>query len=84
MNKIGPCENLLKFYFANDIYSYSTRFSCQNNLYRARSRTNRYGLKHIENEGAKLRNEIEVDIRTEINSKLFKKSSKFLLTKYLS
>ena len=84
INKIGPCENLLKFDFANDIHSYNTRFSCQNNLYRARSRTNRYGLKRIENEGAKLWNEIDLDIRTK-NSKLFKKSyKKFLLTAYLS
>ena len=85
INKIGPSQHFLNFNLASNVHSYNTRFSLQGNLYRASARTNRYGLKRVENEGAKLWNEIEINIRMKINLNMFKKTyKKFLLSTYLS
>ena len=85
INKIGPSQHFLNFNHASNVHSYNTRFSLQGNLYRASARTNRYGLKRVENEGAKLWNEIEINIRMKINLNIFKKAyKKFLLSAYLS
>ena len=84
INKIGPSQNFLKFKFAQNIHDYNTRFAERFNLYREYSRTSRYGLRRVTNEGAKLWNEINQDIRTKNNYFLFKKTYKlFLLSEYI-
>ena len=83
INNIGHSQSVINFIRASEIHVHNTRFANSGNLYVNYARTNRYGLKALKFEGAKVWATIPANIKDSRSKKLFKTNFKnFLINTY--
>ena len=82
-NNLGPINNIISVALAREVHTHNTRYALNGNLHIRSVRTTRYGLKSLQNEGARLWTDIPPLIKSKSSKISFKTHFKnFLLTKY--
>ena len=79
VNNIGHSQSVINFIRASEIHAHNTRFANSGNLIVNYARTNRYGLKALKFEGAKVWATIPVKVKESRSKKLFKANYKKIL-----
>ena len=79
INNIGHSQSVINYTTVSDIHDHNTRFANLGNLFVNYARTNRYGLKALKFEGAKVWATIPTNVKECRSKKSFKINYKFFL-----
>ena len=79
INNISHSKSIINFTRASEIHAHNTRYANLGNLFVNYARTNRYGLKALKFEGAKIWTTIPANVKESRSKKLFKTNYKKIL-----